>query len=110
MSVNALGDSYFVTALRAVGAEASVVRSTKEAEDAVDILVAKGNCKVIVISYELAVALERKRNELARRALHYPVFVIIPGIDGVIEKRTYRLYNLISQAVGAKLKLGEESQ
>lgn len=109
MSVNALGDEYFVTALRAVGAEGNIVQSTKEAEDAVDLLVAKGNCKVIVLPYNLGIALERKRDELSRRGLYYPVFVLIPGIDGIIEERTHRLYELVSQAVGAKLKLGEES-
>lgn len=108
MSVSALGDPYFITALRTVGVEGNVVRSTKEAEEAVDLLVAKGKCKVLVISYKLADMLERKRNELTRRGIYYPVFVTIPGLDGDIEGRTHRLYDLVSQAVGAKLKLGEE--
>lgn len=108
MSVNALGDAYFVTALRSVGVEGNIVQSSKEAEDAVDLLVAKGNCKVVVIPYNLAASLERKRDELSRRGAYYPVFVVIPGIDSVIEERTHRLYDLISQAVGAKLKLGGE--
>jgi vacuolar-type H+-ATPase subunit F/Vma7 len=106
MSVNALGDPYFVTALRAVGVDGRIVHTTKEAEDVVDLLVNTGNCKVIIVPYKLAQALERKRNELTRRGAYYPVFVIIPGIDGAIEERTNRLYQLISQAVGAKLKLG----
>ena len=108
MSVNALGDAYFVTALRTVGVEGNIVQSAKEAEDALDLLIAKGNCKVIVLPYKLAIELERKRDELSRRGLYYPVFVIIPGIDGATEERTHRLYDLVSQAVGAKLKLGEE--
>jgi len=108
LSVVALGEPYFVTALRAVGVEGRVVQGAKEAEDAVELLVSEGKCKVVVVSEGLAVKLERKRDELARRGEYYPVFAVIPAMGKEAEGRTRRLYQLVSQAVGARLKLGEE--
>jgi len=108
LSVVALGEPYFVTSLRAAGVEGRVVQSAKEAEDAVELLATEGKCKVVLVSEGLAVKLERKRDELARRGEYYPVFAVIPGMAKGTEERTGRLYQLVSQAVGAKLKLGEE--
>lgn len=108
MSVVALGEPYFVTSLRAAGVEGRVVQSTKEAEDAVELLAKEGRCKVVVVSEGLAVKLERKRDDLARRGEYYPVFAVVPGLGVESEGRTHRLYQLVSQAVGAKLKIGED--
>lgn len=109
MSVVALGDPYFVTALRVAGVEGRIVLTAKEAEYIVDVLIRERKCKVIILSEKLAILIERKRNELAKLGNYYPVFVVVPGLDGTIEEgRTRRLYQLISQAVGAKLKLGED--
>jgi vacuolar-type H+-ATPase subunit F/Vma7 len=108
LSVVALGDTYFVTALRAAGVEARPVGSVDEAERFIDDLVKEGTCKVIIVSERLAFKLERKRSELSRRRLHYPVFAVIPEMDGKVEERANKLYQLISQAVGARLKLGED--
>ncbi len=107
MSIVALGDKYFVTALRAVGVDGRVVHGTNEAENLVDILVKEAKCKIIIVSEKVASNLDRKRDELAKYEIQYPIFAVIPGLDGGIGKeRTQRLYELISQAVGAKLKLG----
>ena len=103
----ALGEPYFVTSLRAAGVEGRVVQTIKEAEDAVDQLAGEGKCKVVIVSEGLAVKLDRKRDELARRGEYYPVFAVVPGMGKESEGRTGRLYQLVSQAVGAKLKLGE---
>jgi vacuolar-type H+-ATPase subunit F/Vma7 len=108
MSVVALGEPYFVTSLRAAGVESRVVGSVEEAESAVEMLVGEGKCKVIVISEGLALKLERKRDELARRGVYYPVFAVVPEMGKRVQERTHRLSQLISQAVGARLKLGEE--
>lgn len=108
MSVVALGEPYFVTSLRAAGVDGRIVRDASEAEQAVEQLVNEGKCKVIIVAEGLAVKLERKRDELARRGLYYPVFAVVPEMGKRSEERTRRLYELVSQAVGAKLKLGEE--
>jgi len=108
LSVVALGEPYFVTSLRAAGVDGRVVASAKEAEDAVEQLANEGKCKVVVVAEGLAVKLEKKRDELARRGVYYPVFAVVPEMGKHPEERTRRLYELVSQAVGAKLKLGEE--
>jgi vacuolar-type H+-ATPase subunit F/Vma7 len=107
LSVVALGDDYFITSLRAAGVDGIKVRSTKDAEDAVDTLVSEGRCKVIFVTERVALKLERKRSELARRRVNYPVFAVVPEMDGRLSEKSDKLYQLISQAVGAKLKLGE---
>lgn len=107
MSVVALGDRYFITALRAAGVDGREVRSQREAEEAVEALVGGGKCAVVIVADGLAAGLERKREELARRRVYYPVFVVVPEMDGRSEAKTGKLYELISQAVGARLKLGE---
>lgn len=107
MSVVALGEPYFVTSLRAAGVDGRVVEGAKEAEEAVEQLAAEGKCKVVVVAEGLAVKLERKRDELARRGVYYPVFAVVPEMERGTQERTHRLYELVSQAVGARLKLGE---
>lgn len=108
MSVAALGGPYFVTALKAVGVDGRVVGTAKEAEDAVELLVAEKKCKVIIVPEGLALGLERKRDELARRGVYYPIFAVVPEMEGKVQERTHRLGQLLSQAVGAKLKVGED--
>jgi vacuolar-type H+-ATPase subunit F/Vma7 len=108
LSVVSVGDSYFVTALRAAGVDGRVADSPKDAEEIVDTLVSEGRCKVIIVPERVGSILERKRDELGKRGIYYPIFAVVPGLDGEIGKeRTKRLYELISQAVGARLKLGE---
>ena len=108
MSVVALGEPYFVTSLRAAGVDGRAVGDAREAEEAVELLVREDKCKVIVVPERLAVMLEHKRDELARRGIYYPVFAVVPDMDERAQERTHRLYQLISQAVGARLKLGED--
>ena len=108
MSVVALGDQYFITALRAAGVDGRAVQSAKDAEEAVDRLVSEGNCKVILVPAKLSLLLERKRGELGRRGVRYPVFAVVPPMDGAMHQESDRLYQLINQAVGARLKLGED--
>lgn len=107
MSVVCLGGSYFVSSLRSAGVEGRIVGSAKAAEEALELLVEEGNCKVIIVPESLAQGLDRKRDELSRRGLVYPVFAVVPDVEGRAGERTERLYRLVSQAVGAKLKLGE---
>lgn len=108
MSVVALGGPYFVTSLRAAGVDGRQVGSAKEAEDALELLVGEGKCKVVIVPEALALDLDHKRDELARRGVYYPIFAVVPDIEPHPRERPQRLYRLVSQAVGAKLKLGEE--
>lgn len=107
MSVVSIGDSYFVTSLRSVGVEGRVVSSGGEAEQVLELLAEGGKCKVLIVPESLAHALDPRRDELSRRGVVYPVFAVVPDLEGRVGERTNRLYRLVSQAVGAKLKLGE---
>lgn len=81
--------------------------TAEEAEQVLELLVRDGNCRVVIVPESLAPALDRKRDELSRRGGVYPVFAVVPDMERRTEERTNRLYRLVSQAVGAKLKLGE---
>ncbi len=108
MSIVAIGDRYTITALRLAGIEGKEVNNVHEAEEIIDQLVKDGKCKVLLVPEDLALKLKRKRNELIRERRYYPVFAIIPGFSGAVGERTNEIYQLISQAIGVKLKLGEE--
>lgn len=107
MSVVSVGDRYFVASLRAVGVEGRVASSSDEAGDVIEQLVEKGECKVVVVPQNLAAGLEKKRDDLARRKVHYPIFAVVPDIVPSGGERSDRLYRLIGMAVGARLRLGE---
>lgn len=108
MSVVALGDKHFVTSLRATGVDGRAVVSPTEAEGVVDGLVSEGRCRVVIVAAGLAAGLERKRNELAKRGAYFPIFVVVPERPSDVKAGADRLYRLIGQAVGARLKLGED--
>jgi len=108
MSVVAIGDHYFVTALRLAGVDQREVIDVSEAEQIIDELVKEEKCKVLIVSEDLALQLRRKREDLLRERQNYPVFAIIPGFNGAVGERVKEIHQLISQAVGVKLKLETE--
>lgn len=105
MSVVSVGDRYFVASLRAAGVEGRVASTPGEAGDVIEGLVAEGECKVVVVPQALAAGLEKKRDELARRKVYYPVFAVVPDIVPGRGAKSDRLYRLIGMAVGARLRL-----
>ena len=108
MSVVALGDNHFITALRLAGVDGRKVHDVHEAEQIIEELLREGRCKVLVVPEDLALKLRRKREELLRRQQIYPVFAIIPSFSGALGERVKEIHEFISQAVGVKLKLGED--
>ncbi|MGQ9780726.1 MAG: V-type ATP synthase subunit F [Nitrososphaeria archaeon] len=108
MSVVALGDQYFVTALRLAGVDQRKAHDIREAERIIDELLEVGECKVLIVPEELALKLKKKREDLFREQKIYPVFAIVPGFGGAVGERVKEIHQLISQAVGVKLKLGED--
>ena len=108
MSVTAVGDSYFITALRLAGVDGRNAHDAREAEQVIDQLIKEGRCKVLLIPEDLALKLKKKRKELSNNRRIYPVFAIIPGLNGPVGERVKEIHQFISQAVGVKLKLSEE--
>jgi vacuolar-type H+-ATPase subunit F/Vma7 len=103
MSLVALGDEFFVTGYMLAGAKGIVVTDVAEAKEKIEELIDAGACKVVIISEDLATKLKDDREAWRKRA--YPVFAILPGLEGAKGGRLSELYSLVSLAVGAKLKL-----
>jgi len=103
LSVVALGDEFFVTGYMLAGARGMVVADDDAARKKIEELMETDECKVIIISEELAIRLKDDRERWRKRA--YPIFAIMPGLEGAKGKRLSELYSLVSLAVGAKLKL-----
>lgn len=108
MSVVAIGDNYFITTLRLAGVDRRKAHDVREAEQIIDELLKEGKCKVLIVPEDLALKLRRKREELLRKQQIYPVFAIVPGFGGAFGERVKEIHQFISQAVGVKLKLGED--
>ena len=103
MSVVALGDEFFVTGYMLAGARGVVAADEAAARKKIEELIETGECKVVIMSEELAIKLKDDRERWRKRA--YPIFAILPGLEGARGKRLGELYSLVSLAVGAKLKL-----
>ena len=102
MSIVALGDEFFVTGYMMAGAKGVVVADEAAARRKIEELMETGACKVVIMSEELAIQLKEDREKWRKRA--YPIFAIMPGLQGARGKRLSELYSLVSLAVGAKLK------
>jgi len=105
VSVVALGDEFFVTGYMMAGARGMVVADEAAARKRIEELMETDECKVVIISEEMAIRLKDDRNRWRERA--YPIFAILPGLEGARGERLRELYSLVSLAVGAKLKLSD---
>jgi vacuolar-type H+-ATPase subunit F/Vma7 len=103
MSIIALGDEFFVTNFRLAGVPGLVVTNEVEARNKIEELIKEGKCKIVVISESMAIKLKKDREKWRERV--YPIFAIVPGLEGPKGERLHELYFLVSQAVGVKLKL-----
>jgi vacuolar-type H+-ATPase subunit F/Vma7 len=105
VSIVALGDEFFVTGYMMAGAKGVVVRDDATAKKKIEELMENDSCKVVIMSEELAIRLKEDREKWRKRA--YPVFAILPGLEGARGERLSELYSLVSLAVGAKLKMSD---
>jgi vacuolar-type H+-ATPase subunit F/Vma7 len=103
MSIVVLGDEFFVTNFRLAGISGHVVKNEEEARDKIEDLIKEEKCKIVVISESMAIKLKKDREKW--RGKVYPIFAIVPGLEGPKGERLHELYFLVSQAVGVKLKL-----
>ena len=103
MSILAIGDEFFITNFRLVGVPGAMVKNEIEARDKIEEIIKERKCKIVVISESLAIKLKKDRERWRENV--YPIFAIVPGIEGPKGERLNELYSLVSQAVGVKLKL-----
>jgi len=92
------------TAFKLVGAKAFPVSSPQEAREKLR-RVLEGEYKVVVLTEEVASMVKDERRRIAASGEVVPVFVVVPSFKGHENLRLKELHDLISQAVGAKLKL-----
>ena len=105
MDVAVVGDRYFVIGFELAGAVAYVVKSGKEAAQVMRKIVDEKKHKLVILPEELAEATREERVRVIKRGEVYPIFVVIPGLRGAAGKRVEELRELISQAVGAQIKI-----
>ncbi|MEM3383024.1 MAG: V-type ATP synthase subunit F [Nitrososphaerales archaeon] len=103
MNIVALGDDFFITNFRLAGVPGFVVNNEEEARNKIEEIIKEGKCKIVVISESMAIKLKKDREKWRERV--YPIFAIVPGLEGPKGERLHELYFLVSQAVGVKLKL-----
>ena len=102
-----IADKYLATSYKLVGVDAFSVRTPEEARVKLKEILGAGSHKIILLPEKLAYQLREERMRSTEMAGVRPLFVIIPDFHGSSGERTKELYQTISKAVGAKLKLEE---
>ncbi len=105
MSVAIIADKYLATGFRFAGVHAYPVRSIEEAVAKLIAILWLRRYKVIIVPEKFSKRLKEEVDKLAATVKDRPVLAIIPDFEGPTGERVSELYNLISQAVGARLKL-----
>ena len=103
MSIVSIGDEFFVNNFRLVGVPGFVAKNEIEARNKIEELIKERKCKIVVIPESMAIKLKKDREKWREGV--YPIFAIVPGLEGPKGERLHELYFLVSQAVGVKLKL-----
>jgi vacuolar-type H+-ATPase subunit F/Vma7 len=102
-----IADKYLAASYKLVGVDAFPVKTPEEARVRLKEILGTGNHKIILLPEKLAYQLREDRMRSTEMAGVHPLFVIIPDFHGSSGERTRELYQIISKAVGAKLKLEE---
>lgn len=107
METVAVGDRYLVSLFRLIGIDAVEASDDESAAKKVEELVYGGQCKIVFVTEKVAFKLKSLRESLIKNRRSCPVFAIIPDFEGPLNERTKELHQLVSQAVGVKLKIGD---
>jgi vacuolar-type H+-ATPase subunit F/Vma7 len=102
-----IADKYLATGYRLAGIASFPVKSLAEARARLAEITTKGSYKIIFLPEKLAYQLREEREELSKIGGVKTLFVIVPDFHGPTGERTKELYQVISKAVGAKLKFEE---
>jgi vacuolar-type H+-ATPase subunit F/Vma7 len=102
-----VGGKYLSSGFRLAGIETIAVEDDDQAVRRVERLVSEGTYKIILMTEKVAMKLKSLREDMLRTKRFYPVFVIVPDFGGTLDERQRELRQLVSQAIGVKLKLGD---
>jgi vacuolar-type H+-ATPase subunit F/Vma7 len=106
MEIVMVGDRYLASGIRLTGVDTIEATNDEDAAKKVGELVLEGTYKVILITERVSLKLKKLRDDLLKARRFYPVFVIIPDLEGPINERIKELHQLVNQAIGVKLELG----
>lgn len=108
MPVYVVGDRYFTTVFRLIGAKPILAESEEELTGKVEELMHKEDCEAVIIREEYAPNLSGLRRNMFREGRVKPLFIFVPGFEGATGDRVKEIYELITLAVGAKLRFTGE--
>ena len=103
MDMVMIGDKYLAGGFRLIGINTIEVSNDDLAAKKVQELAFEGRFKIIFITEKVALKLRNLREDLIKTRRFYPVFVIIPDLEGALNERIRELRQLVNQAVGVKL-------
>lgn len=103
MDMVMIGDKYLAGGFRLIGINTIEVPNDDLAAKKVQELVFEGNLRIVFITEKVALKLKDFREDLIKTRRFYPVFVIIPDLEGALNERIRELRQLVNQAVGVKL-------
>ena len=104
MNVAIIGDKYLANGYRLAGIKAIPIRDIEDAVRKFKETVLKKEYDMILIPEEYADRIKRE-SKLLESGKNQPIISIIPGLKGLTKGRTAALYDLVSQAIGTKLKV-----
>lgn len=106
MNVAIIGDKYLATGYRLAGIHSIPARDIDEAVEKFKKAVSEKRFKIILIPEEFFDKIKEEA-KLIESEKDRPIIAVIPGFKGPTKGRAVELYDLVSQAVGTKLKVEE---
>jgi vacuolar-type H+-ATPase subunit F/Vma7 len=100
-----IADKFLATGFRLAGVVAFSVQNMQEAANTLERIVAEDRYDVIIVTESESMALRKQREAILARGKARPVIAVVPDFKGPTGERLQELHTLISQSVGAELKL-----
>ena len=102
-----IAEKYLATGYELAGIVAFPVESLDEAKSKLKEIMSTGEYRIILLPEKLASQLREERENPLEIGGVPSLFVIIPDFEGPTGERTKELHDIISKAVGVKLKYEE---
>ncbi|RLG45373.1 MAG: hypothetical protein DRN81_01775 [Thermoproteota archaeon] len=106
MGVAVIMDKYSALGLRLAGVDDYPADTPDKAVEKFNEIVEKNHYKIIIVSERFFKAVSQAKAKKLGEEL-FPIISALPDMSGPTGERVKMLYENISRAVGAKLKLGE---
>jgi len=103
-----IGDEYLAIALSTIGVEVYPVFDVIDAGKKVNEVRDRDDVDILVLTEDMYIELSNRYVRFKREGVNKPILIVVPPLKGPLGKRVEDLYNLISQAVGVRLKLGRD--